>query len=746
MTDPARRIAGPAGLLSLAIAVCFAVLGRLAVPAGPSTNELPPREVAAGPAPVFLPEARRGDEQGATPQALPASTATVTPAGSTAPATPTPDTGATAGTPATPTVAAPLELADLAGGPSMAVAVQGDVAYLGRGARIEVLDRTDPDHPVFLRATVPLAGTVTYLAADGGRLYALATRLAADGYTMVDEFLHVLDLGDPRSPRLTGTLALDGYVKGLVARSPFLYLPLYTWPELGPGPHGLYVADVIDPGVPHIAHRLDLDGRWPIGAVSRGDFLYVDTVDPADARSDRLVVLDLHDPAQPRPVPQATPLEGIGAHRAMAVNDHELVACGSLRIVDLTDALAPRLRPESAAYSEHVGATVYAAAALGDRFVVETGGSLILLRPLDEALRNPDERPRFIDSSVTLSASPSTQTHGIAAAGTRAYAAIMDGGLVVADFADPRAGRLTGGYRPDLSPRCIARSGRLLVGGADRALVVDELGPGGALTRRGALALGLQVGCPLALDGALSLVAGGGTLKAVDLSAPDQPLLAGELAGFDGKNVRALAMAGGFAYAATEEHGLDIVDLRSPAHMTVVRTIPAAAASPDFGLTGTNDIALMGAVAIVADGLGGVKVLDIRQPAEAVVVAALPLSGRASNVAAGSGLAFLRLRWRGVSPRPDKLVVVDLREPASPAVLAELTLPGQGDGLWLDGPRLLVGLDDASLQVLNVADPARPTWLGGLSLPGVATGVAPLWPGLRVTTAAAGSLTLLPRP
>jgi hypothetical protein len=91
-------------------------------------------------------------------------------------------------------------------------------------------------------------------------------------------------------------------------------------------------------------------------------------------------------------------------------------------------------------------------------------------------------------------------------------------------------------------------------------------------------------------------------------------------------------------------------------------------------------------------------------------------------------------------------VVVDLREPGSPTVLAELTLPGQGNGLWLDGPRLLVGLDDASLQVLDVTDPARPAWLGGINLPGVATGVAPLWPGLRVTTAAAGSLTLLPRP
>ena len=118
------------------------------------------------------------------------------------------------------------------GGPTQAVAVQGNYAYVGISLRLIVLDMTDPATPTEVGATTPFPYFVEDIAVSGTRAY-----VAAGGAG-----LRVVDVSDPANPVEIGAWDSPGYAEGVAAAGNTVYL--------ADGPYGLRVVDVSDPAHP----------------------------------------------------------------------------------------------------------------------------------------------------------------------------------------------------------------------------------------------------------------------------------------------------------------------------------------------------------------------------------------------------------------------------------------------------------------------------------------------------------------
>jgi len=136
------------------------------------------------------------------------------------------------------------------GGPTTAVALQGDYAYVGVGLRLVVPDVTNPVTPTEVGSTAPFPSFVEDVAVSGTRAY-VAVGPAG---------LRVVDVSDPADPVELGAWDSPGYAEGVAVSGSYAYV--------ADGPYGLRVVDLSDPAHPTPvapAVRLDL-------ALERGSF------------------------------------------------------------------------------------------------------------------------------------------------------------------------------------------------------------------------------------------------------------------------------------------------------------------------------------------------------------------------------------------------------------------------------------------------------------------------------------------
>src|SRR5438045_3627578 len=89
-----------------------------------------------------------------------------------------------------------IQLVGQIGGAAKAVAVQGQYAYLGAGARLLVVDVSDPTRPTLVGQTAVLPDMVQRVVVTGRHAIVAANRAG----------LRVIDLDDPRAPREVAAL------------------------------------------------------------------------------------------------------------------------------------------------------------------------------------------------------------------------------------------------------------------------------------------------------------------------------------------------------------------------------------------------------------------------------------------------------------------------------------------------------------------------------------------------------------
>lgn len=168
-----------------------------------------------------------------------------------------------------------VELVSQLGGSTHAVAVQGSYAYVGVGARLVVLDVSNPADPAVLGQTAVLLDIVRDIFVSGDYAYIAAG----------DAGLRVIDVSDPAAPAEVGSYvpaetALDVHVAGNYA-----YVAAFR--------DGLRVVDVSDPTAPVEVGVYDMAGVAG-GIYVAGRYAYV-----VETGLGYLHIVDVSQPSQP---------------------------------------------------------------------------------------------------------------------------------------------------------------------------------------------------------------------------------------------------------------------------------------------------------------------------------------------------------------------------------------------------------------------------------------------------------------
>jgi hypothetical protein len=557
--------------------------------------------------------------------------------------------------------AAPVALVGNTAGQVTAVALDGARAYVGSGARLEVLN-IQGEPAVTVTATL-LPGLIRAIDVAAGRAV-VAT--AAGGL----DFLQV----DPSAPGpASWRLAAEWQGSGVAAAGQQVIVAA--------GASGVRLVDAAEPGHPREVGAYDpvWEARAVVVAAGLG---YV------AAGPDGLRVLDVQQPAAIRELGQlAVPGE---VHGLAVADGRAYLAAGAagLRIVDVADptamrevgALAPGWQAEAVAVA---GPSVYVAAGA-------------------EGLRIVDGRDLARPLEVGSYVQPDCCAHAVDVMGPRAFLAAGPAGLHIVDVADARSpvevGRIA---TPAQAVEVADRYAYIATGAHAGMRIYDVINPAEPQLVGGYTVDGFVHDVDLA-DHFAYLAAGQQGLRVVDVARPAAPDEVGGLK--TSKYADYVTVAGRFAYLtvrfAAQDYELMVIDVANPG-------LPVALSSfvPGFMIAGT---AVSDGYAYVVAGDHGLRVLDVRRPRAPLEVGAWVPSSWVSGVVVSGGHAYVATQ--------DGLRVLDLADQAAPVEVGRLDVPGNAQQVAVDGALAYLSTTEQGLHIIDVADPTRPRPIGGWKL------------------------------
>lgn len=296
--------------------------------------------------------------------------------------------------PAAPPAA--LELLASLDVPATLVELAGGRAYVAGGETLRVVDLADPARPVAL-GTFTAPGPIRALHSAPPWVYLTAGL----------EGMHIVDVSDPRAPVLAATHRTAGQALGVTASgtvalvinlmtglevvdtsdksAPVLLqtreTPGYQWGIAGTEanvlvvdqPSGVHLFDLSDPQAP--VARGVYATEQPAQAVVLGDGgrAYV-----VYARTGRVEILDVADPAAPRLIGRYQPARSSGRFQRVAVERFTMVVPvgeDGVEVVDVSDPAAPVRRA-----SRDTPGHAQSAAVGGNLVAVADGNALLLFR------------------------------------------------------------------------------------------------------------------------------------------------------------------------------------------------------------------------------------------------------------------------------------------------------------------------------------------------------------------------------
>ena len=205
----------------------------------------------------------------------------------------------------------------------------------------------------------------------------------------------------------------------------------------------------------------------------------------------------------------------------------------------------------------------------------------------------------------------------------------------------------------------------------------------------------------------LACIAAGDHVVIVDVANPIHPFRRGStpVPGY----ARGVAMAGNYAFVASELAGLRVVDLSNPdAPMVAGALITAGRA---------YEIAIAGNLAYLAIGDAGLAIIDISIPTAPALVGSFQSYGRARAVAVAGNYAYLAERAELAGNPPFGLLeVVDVTNPAAPVFAGFEVTPAEIIAVAVaPGLAYLAGGDSQGLDVIDIANPTAPVKIGHLA-------------------------------
>jgi len=617
-----------------------------------------------------------------------------------------------------------LQTTGLLGGPTGAAFVRDGLAYVGVGARLVIVDVHDASHPRRLGAAV-LTDDIASVVVDGSHAY-VSTRYYGG--------VRILDVSNPNQPSEVGvwpcegpTCHVIGWADEMVVRDGRLYAAWSTsaWTNSS---SSLVILDVSDPAVPRPLTETRLpDARWTnAGIALAGNVAFI------AAGYDGMRIFDVSDPTAPAQV-AALPARGyiadveVAGRYAYVVEDG--VPQGGAYPADDPDAqsgirvydVATPSKPKDVAFLPTEGRV---------RDMVRLGENLLLTEHSPGAWRwHTDGGIRVVSlrkpaKPVSVAWYPFTAEPGIAD-GT--LAGTPDGRLYVTG---------TGWYPPagavDPSDREVIYNGLWILDAAQPARALPVVGQFDDA--------GFEAIRDLAIRRGLAYAAAGADgLRVIDTTGSGGPY---EISGMRlPESADAIALAGDHAYVASPGGGLQVLDLRDPIRPTLAGVL----AGREYG--GAPTVVAVGTWVYIGvphewlgDGSGGgtsigggLRVVDASDPRAPREAGWLEL-GDVRDVAASDGLLL-------ASDRERMHILDAAAQPEAPAELGvyiSMDVSAGGQRLGIEaiaagGPHAFLALNrnmppfdhDGGLAVVSLVDPTQPRRLAYLRTTGNA-GVVPL--------------------
>ncbi len=545
-----------------------------------------------------------------------------------------------------------VELVSQIGGLTSVVVAEGNLAYLGVGHQLLVVDISDPITPTVVgRAWMPadvgdiaLANGFAYIANGRGGLRIVnisnlaapqevgfyssswsALGVAVSGqyaYIAADTGLRIVDISDPVHPVEVGSCSTWDSAMDVAVQGDYAYIAAY-----GPG---LVVIRVTDPAQPEVVGGCGT-GSYNYGITVAGQYAYI-------ANNAGLAIIDISNPETPNRIGQTDSTVGPGQKVEIAGSLAYVASLmQGLQIVNISD---PENPSNAGAYDTPGDA--YDVAIAGSYALVADGGTG--LRILDVSVPDNvreagalqslgyanglDVRGEYayvasgqsglyvvslahpeLPEEVGAWDSPG-ESLGVTVSGTLAFVADGWSGLRIVDVSDPSAINEVGNYtQQDL---CAAKT---VVEGQYAYVVhqfpkpvyiVDISNPTNPVSVS-------QIGYPVGANdielakGYAYLVGGRAYLEVYDVSNPRDPILRAYYVVVDGQvEGLGVAVADRYAYVAACETGVHIVDVSDLANPRTVKVYDTPGCA--------TDVVVEGEYAYIADGWAGLRVLFIANP------------------------------------------------------------------------------------------------------------------------------------
>lgn len=426
-----------------------------------------------------------------------------------------------------------VQLVDQLGGASDAVVIRNQYAYIGEGARLTILNISNPVNPVPVGKTGILPYIVQDVAVIGNYAY------VADGAGG----LRVIDISNPVNPveigfstsstRAASRIAIDGnyaYVEDVC---------------------GIRIFDISNPSQPTqvASYTINTFPSVDTGDVAvNGNYAYV--VGESYFSGGYLRVLDVSDPLHPS---QVGSLSNCSCKSITIVGNYAYIVGGGMTIVSIADPTNPTIVGtfNLGLYGPSVGIGISEPYA----YVTQANTGLHVID-----ISNPAQ-----PTQVGFYQEYTSYSNSLAIAGSYAYVANGEYGFSVLDVSDPLHPSLVATYAIPSQP--------ILVAAATPYLPVGDLGNGqGSFLRIINISDPLHlaslgyIGCgidDLAAAGSFAYCISsmpyqgydGPNMQIVDISNPTQPIARGNLHTNYNDEVWGIAVAGSYAYLSTTSSG-----------------------------------------------------------------------------------------------------------------------------------------------------------------------------------------------
>ncbi len=373
-----------------------------------------------------------------------------------------------------------------------------------------------------------------------------------------------------------------------------------------------------------------------------------------------------------------------------------------LEVMDLADPANPK--PVGSVATPGAANKVVVEGALA--YVADSQAGLQIIDVADPS------HPAVIGSVATGS-----NAYDVAVKGVHAYVAANVAGLQIVDVSDPAQPAVIGGlsFSPytchavavgDFLVYAIAQNAALQ---ASALLLVEVADPAAPRVVGTAHLVGAAYGVTVAGD--LAYVNGSGGLRIVDVSDPHAPVIIGTA---DSSPLGLqTALSGAIAFLSNSYDGLQAVDVADPTRPKVLFVQPMPGATFEAAVL---DHYLYAADYQYASYRTGLHVFDLADMGPAERTSLLELPGVQRAVARDGGWAYIA--------GGGGLLVVDVTDPASPVAAGEGIAPGFPNDVAVGGGLACLASGAAGLQIFSIANPPAPQYVAGVAISGYARTVA----------------------